>query len=214
MLSHTHSQDTGGYLIFDGSNISLLSIINGVRDFAFPVGDIAGVITAGTRGGHFESSHLLKHLVTGLGRRRKRPGISREPRQTGQVSQKLRLNSPCPPSGSWPVHMYGRQERPQDYGWKYASGFFPKLNAERSRPPKQSMFSTAQTVPVCSSVYNVVGVWGEEIKVTIMQSTQSSRGSDHGVIKHVERNKQIQKNRMQRSGEMYRRVAYGLIALI
>ena len=81
MPSHTHSQDTGGYLIFDGSNISLLSIINGVWDFAFPVWDIAGVITAGMRGGHFESSHLLNHLFTGLGQRRKRPGVSRELRQ-------------------------------------------------------------------------------------------------------------------------------------
>lgn len=57
------------YLIFDRSNISLLSIINGVWGFAFPVWDIEGIITAGTGWGYSESSHLLNHLFTGLGQR-------------------------------------------------------------------------------------------------------------------------------------------------
>lgn len=138
-------QEKGGYLVLDRSNISFLSIINGVWSSAFPVWDIEAIITAGMRGRYFESSHLLNHLFTGLGQRTKRQSISRELRQTGQVVWELRFNSPCPPSGSWPVHMYGHQERPQDYGWKYASSFFPKLNAERFHPPKQKIVF-AQTV--------------------------------------------------------------------
>lgn len=148
---HAHTQEEGGYLVFDRSNISLLPIINRVWA-AFPVWDIEGVITAGMRGGYFESSHLLNHFFTGLGQRRKRPGISREPRQTGKVDQELRINSPYPPNGSWPVHMYGHQERPRDYGWKYASGFFPKLNAERFHPPKQSIVSIGIDCVLCTKL--------------------------------------------------------------
>lgn len=93
---HTHSQETGGYLIFDRSNISLLSIINGVWGFAFPVWDIEGIIAARMGWRYSESSHLLNHLFTGLGQRRERPGIIRKLRQTGQVGQELRFTHHVP----------------------------------------------------------------------------------------------------------------------
>lgn len=150
---HTHSQETAGYLIFNRSNISLLSIINGVWGFAFPVWDIESVVTTRTGWRYSESSHLLNHLFAGLGQRRERPGIIREPRQTGTGRTRAEVHSPCPPSGSLPAHMCGHQERPQDYGWKYASGFFPKLNAARFHPPKQSIVSTGIDWVVCAKLH-------------------------------------------------------------
>jgi hypothetical protein len=140
-LTNAHPKE-GEYLVFDRSNISLLSIVDGIWDSAFPLWDIESVITVGTRWGYFESRHLLNYFFTGLRQKRKRPGISREQKQIRHVGQELRLNLPCPPSDSWPIHMYGHQERPQDYGWKYASDFSPKLNAERFHPPKQNIVST------------------------------------------------------------------------
>lgn len=74
---HSHAQGPGGYLVFDRSDISLLPVINGVGGFAFPVWGVEGVVAAGARRRHSESSHLLNHLFTGLGRGRRRPGISR-----------------------------------------------------------------------------------------------------------------------------------------
>lgn len=191
---HTHTQQKGGYLVFDRSNVSLLPIINRVWGSAFPVWDIESVITAGTRSGYFESSHLLNHFFTGLGQRRKRPGISREPRQNRQTDQELRFNSPCPPSDSWPVHMYGHQARPQDYGWKYASGFFPKLNAERFHPPKQSIISTGIDRVLCIVTYIVLWRFLEEIKFIITEDLPSSWGTCHGIVKSMQKSiyKQLQ----------------------
>lgn len=81
------SQEAGGYLVFHRSDIALLPIINGVWGSALPVRDIEGVVTAGTRPGYFESSHLLNHLFTGLGQKKKEARHQQGTRANGRSAR-------------------------------------------------------------------------------------------------------------------------------
>ena len=78
--THTHTHTSTHYrrhLVLDWSNVSFLSIVDGVWDPAFPLWGIESVITVGSRGRYSESRHLLNHFFTGL-RQGRMPSISRD----------------------------------------------------------------------------------------------------------------------------------------
>ena len=108
--------------------------------------------------------------------------------------------------------MCGHQERPQDYGWKYASGFFPKLNAERFHPPKQNIVSTGKGCALCTVArVTLRSFLREKMKLTA-QRVYSLLGEVTMGLLTARKEKFI--NKCKRFGEASRRAANGLIALI